>query len=276
VKDFSPLNITDASVGFPARLLVITLSNGTVYRFAESDESINVGADTFGVLAGLNISAIRHTGNGEMPSCQIDGVHSRGGTIATFDLDAGLFDAAVIQIYVVDRLNLTRKGLLFTGAVADITYTVENLFTFQVKGAAVSAKILMTETRSPMCRTDLYSVLCQVNAASYAVSTTVASIVNQFNFTVSGLAQADGYFNQGVILTSTGNRFEIGNWVNSTQTITSYSPSNLLLVVGESLTLYPGCDKTVDGSNGCPKFSNNLNFQGEPHFLGTANAAQQV
>jgi hypothetical protein len=30
------------------------------------------------------------------------------------------------------------------------------------------------------------------------------------------------------------------------------------------------------GATGCAKFSNQLNFQGEPHFLGTAAAAQQV
>lgn len=275
MKDFSPLAITNAIIGFPARLCVITRADGTVIRLAESDEPITVSGDTFEVIPGLLISAIKHTGNGEMPSCEIIAVHSRGGTIATSDLDIGLYDGAVVQIYIVDRLNLTRKGLLFTGAMADITYTIENTVTFNVKGAAVGAKILMTQTRSPMCRTDLFSVLCQVNKASYAVSATVVSVVDQFNFTVSGLAQADGYFSQGVVVTSTGSAFELGNWVNSTQTLTSYSPCDRLLSVGMSLTLYPGCDKTL-GANGCAKFSNQLNFQGEPHFLGTANATQQV
>jgi uncharacterized phage protein (TIGR02218 family) len=277
VKDFSPLAITNAVVGFPARLGVITRTDGTIIRFAESDTAITVLGDTFAVVPGLQISAVKHTSNGEMPSCQIVGVHGIGYTFDSVDLDVGLFDGAAVQLYIVDRLNLTRKGLLFTGAVSNISYSpMEHQVSFDVKGPASSAKILMTQTRSPMCRTDLFSVLCGVNKASYAVSTTVATIPSAFAFTVSGsLAQADGYFNQGVAVTASGIAFVIANWVQSTQTITSYLARNRVLTVGLGLTIYPGCDKTL-GSTGCAKFSNQLNFQGEPHFLGTAAAAQQV
>jgi len=46
-------------------------------------------------------------------------------------------------------------------------------------------------------------------------------------------------------------------------------------LAGTNLTLYPGCDKTM-GPGGCQKFNNQINFQGEPHFLGTSAAAQRV
>ncbi len=108
-------------------------------------------------------------------------------------------------------------------------------------------------------------------------STTVATIEGAFVFTVTGsLANASGYFNQGVAVTANGIAFEIGNWDQSTQTITAYLPCNRLLEVGLGLTLYPGCSKTLTGTGGCSSFGNQLNFQGEPHFLGTAAAAQQV
>jgi uncharacterized phage protein (TIGR02218 family) len=278
MKNFSPLGITRATVGFPARLCVITRTDGTVYRIAESDTAITVSGDTFQVVPGIQISAVKHTSNGEMPSCQIVAVHGSNATINSQDLDVGLFDGATVQLYVVDRLNLSRKGLLFSGSIANISYTTENQVSFDVKGPAVSAKILMTQKRSPMCRTDLFSVLCGINPASWAATGTIATIVNAFNFTVSGLSiapPADGYFNQGVAVTSAGTAFELSNWVQSTATITAYLPCNRILTVGGSLTLYPGCDKTL-GANGCPKFSNQLNFQGEPHFLGAAAAAQQV
>lgn len=276
MKDFSPLDITDAAVGFPARLCKITRTDGTIIRFAESDEDVVVGAETYSPIPGLAVSAVKHTGNGEVPSCQIIAVHKTNGVVSTPDLDVGLFDAAAVQMYIVDRKNLTRKGLLFTGAIANISYTVENIVVFDVKGPAVSAKILMTQKRSPMCRTDLFSVLCGVNKVSYAISTTVSAVVNQFSFSVTGsIAHADGYFNQGVCVTANGAAFELGNWVQSTQTLTAYSPCDRLLSAGTALTIYPGCDKTL-GAAGCAKFSNQLNFQGEPHFLGTAAAAQQV
>jgi uncharacterized phage protein (TIGR02218 family) len=276
MKDFSPLAITNPVVGFPARIGVITRMDGTVIRFAESDEAITVGAETFAVVPGLQVSAVKHTSNGEVPSCQIIAVHGSTATFDSQDLDVGLFDGATVQLYIVDRLNLTRKGLLFTGAISTISYDpCERQVSFDVKGPAASAKILMTQRRSPMCRTDLFSTLCRLDKTAYDVSATVATIVDGFSFTVSGLAQADGYFNQGVAVTSTGVAFELAKWVQSTQTLMAYLPVNRLLIAGLGLTLYPGCDKTL-GATGCAKFSNQLNFQGEPHFLGTAAAAQQV
>jgi uncharacterized phage protein (TIGR02218 family) len=276
MKDFSPLALTDAVVGFPARIGVITRLDGTVIRFAESDEAITVTPDTFTVIAGLSVSAVKHTSNGEMPSCQIDAVHGDGYTFDSADLDVGLFDGATVQLYIVDRMDLTRKGLLFTGVISTISYSpCEHTVTFSVKGASASARILMTQKRSPMCRTDLFSTLCGLDKTAYDVVATVVSIVDNFNFTVSGLAQADGYFNQGVAVTAAGVAFVMSNWVQSTQTISTYLPVNRLVTLGQGLTLYPGCDKTL-GITGCGKFSNQLNFQGEPHFLGTAAAAQQV
>lgn len=274
MKNFAPIAITSAAVGFPARVCVITLRDGTVYRIAESDEAISVSGDTFSVVPGLQISAITHTSNGEMPSCEITAVHGSTSIFDTQDLEDGLFDAATVQIYMVDRSNLVSKGLLFTGSMATISYNVENKVVFEVKGPAQFARILMTQKRSPMCRTDWGSTLCGVDPADYDVTTTVATIVNAYKFTVSGsLAQATGYFNQGVAVTETGIGIEIANWDQATQTITTYLKVNP--TIGATLTLYPGCDKTL-GADGCAKFSNQLNFQGEPHFLGTAAAAQQV
>jgi uncharacterized phage protein (TIGR02218 family) len=278
MKDFSPLAISNPTFGFPARIGVITRTDGTIIRFAESDTALVVDGDTFAVVPGLQVSAVKHTDNGEMPSCQIVAVHGFGfaTTFNSADIDLGLFDGATVQLYIVDRLNLTRKGLLFTGEVSNISSDIiQHQVAFDVKGAASFSRVVMTQKRAPMCRTDLFSVLCQLNKAVYAVSATVASITDNFTFTVSGLVQADGYFNQGVVVTSSGKALQMAKWVQSTQTVSSYLPCRLFLAVGMSLTLYPGCDKTL-GAAGCAKFSNQLNFQGEPHFLGTAAAAQQV
>ncbi len=276
MKDFSPIDITSPVIGFPARVVVITRRDGTIIRAAESDAAITVSGDTFAVVPGFAVSATKQTSNGEMPSCQITAAIGTGYAFDTVDIDVGLFDGATVQIYKVDRRNLTRKGLEFTGAISNITVDpIEHKATFDVKGPAASARILMTQKRQPMCRTDLFSTLCQLDKTSYAVAATVATIDSAFEFTVSGLAQADDYFTQGVAVTANGVAFEIARWVLSTQKITAYLPCERLLSVGLGLTLYPGCDKT-DGAGGCGKFSNWINFQGENHYSGAAAAAQQV
>jgi hypothetical protein len=100
-------------------------------------------------------------------------------------------------------------------------------------------------------------------------------VFDPFNFTVSGPTNPDGWFNQGLAVTSNNRTIELANWVLSTTTLTAYLPADLKIETGATLTLYPGCDKTLTAT-GCAKFNNQLNFQGEPHFLGTAAAAQQV
>jgi uncharacterized phage protein (TIGR02218 family) len=274
VKDFSPLGITSAAIGFPARIGIITRLDGSVIRFAESDEPIVVDGDTYSVVPGMKVSAVKHTSNGDVPSCRIVGV--LGDTFDPAAVDVGLYDAATVQIYFVDRMNLSRKGLLFSGAISDIQVDpIQHQVSFNVKGPSASARVLMTRKRSPMCQTSLFSALCGVDKTAYDVAATVVSIESSFVFTVSGLVEADGYFNQGVGVTDAGAPFLIGKWLNSTQAITTYLPSYRILSVGQGVTLYPGCDKTL-GATGCAKFSNQLNFQGQPHFLGTAAAAQQV
>jgi len=276
MKDFSCIDITAAGVGFPARICVITRRDGEVYRFAESDEPIVVDGDTYALAPGLEMSAVTHTNNGEVPSCSISAVHELGGIFDTQDVDIGFFDAARVQIYLVDRMNLAAgKGLLFTGAIADTIYNTEHQVIFNIKGPVVSAKVLMTQKRSPMCRTDLFSVLCGVDQASYAVAATVGAISTAFSFTVTGgLAQPTGWFNQGVAVMPNGLGFEIASWTQSTQYITTYLPINRIISDGMALTLYPGCNKIVDSDGGCARYHGR--FQGEPHFLGTAAAAQRV
>ena len=277
-EKFFPAGLPAPRVGFPARLCVITRQDGQFYRIAESDDPITVGGVTYAVVPGLQISAVTHTNNGETPSCQIVAVHNRGTVLDSNDIDVGLFgNGAAVQIFIVDRMNLATPKLLFTGTMSNITYSVENQAVFDVKGNGNFAKRVMTQTRSPMCRTDLFSVLCGVDQAAYAVHATIASIIDVFNFTVTGASShPDGWFNQGVMVLASGSSFaEMANWVQSSQTVTSYLPSQRLLSVGENLVMYPGCDKTL-GANGCAKFFNQLSFQGEPHYLGTAAAAQQV
>lgn len=275
MKDLSPLNIEQPVVGYPARLVEITRTDGTVIRIAESDEPLEVDGDTFDVVAGFQVSAVKHTANGEVPSCQFVGVI--GDTFDSDEITFGLFDSATVQIYTVDRLNLSAKGLLFTGAISDISIShIQRQFSFSVKGPSASSRIVLTRKRSPMCQTDFGSVLCGVDIESYKAVTTVVSVASAFSFTVTGLAQADGYFNNGIVVTGSGQKFDIGQWTNSTQTVLAYLPCNHFLTAGDTVTLYKGCNKVLVSAGGCSGISNQLNFVGEPHFLGTAAAAQQV
>jgi len=263
------LSLTATAI-FPARLAKITRDDGTVLRIAESDESITVAAEVFVPLPGSEIMGVKHMLGGGMPSLQINFSHSAGGVIDTYDLNVGKWDGAEVILYVVDRNNLTTLGdPLFTGSVQPIGLNpIGATGSFDIRGLGAKAEAV-AQRYSPMCRTDLFSSLCQVDPDVWSHTGTVDTILDRFNITVAGLGSppADGWFNQGTGETASGIRFEIGNWQLGSLQLTTYLPVALLFAAGEAITLWPGCDKTI-GPNGCGKFNNYINFQGEPHFKG--------
>jgi hypothetical protein len=108
----------------------------------------------------------------------------------------------------------------------------------------------------------------------------VGSIIDQHTITLTANPDAtravDGWFDQGVLVmrsgASDGWAYEVGAWIQSTNRVTTYLPIGELVAVNDWLEIYPGCNFTL-ATGGCPKFSNELNFQGEPHFLGARAAA---
>ncbi len=113
----------------------------------------------------------------------------------------------------------------------------------------------------------------------------VASVTGNFIVTLDRDVDAraiDGWFNNGAFRMadgySAGEGFEVGAWTQSTRQLTTFLPfgaanNSNLFAVGDWLEIWPGCDHTVSGTNGCIKFANTLNFQGEPYYLGVVNAS---
>jgi hypothetical protein len=113
----------------------------------------------------------------------------------------------------------------------------------------------------------------------------VAAVTSEFNFTLDrdpDPRAVDGWFNMGGFRMydgySASRSFQIGNWVESTRTITTYKPlgaanNSTLIAAGDALEIWRGCDFTIATCAGV--FANSLNFRGEPYFAGAAAAAQQ-
>lgn len=265
-----PLDLTSTFGLFPARLVKVTRLDGEVLRIADADDSITVSAQTFTPLPGAVISAVKHILNGDMPSMEINFAHSVDGVLDTSELNNGFWDGADVIVYAVDRSNLSSLGdPLFTGIIDTVSIDpVGSAGSFDIRGLAAKAEAFI-QTYQPMDRTDLFSVLNQLDPDDWDQVGTVGTKIDRFNFTVSGLGSppADGYFNQGVFQTASGFKAVIANWVQSSLKITTYQPvCQARLTAGEAITLYPGYDKTASQSR--TKFNNKINFQGEDHFLG--------
>jgi len=271
MRDYN-ITLTSTTL-FLARVVRITRLDGVILRIAEADESIIASAQTFVPLPGCTVSAVKHIINGDMGSMEITFAHSDGGTLDTGELNTGFWDGASVQMYLVDRSSATSLGdPMFTGLIDTVTIDViGSSGSFDIRGLAAQAEAFI-QTFQPMCRTDLFSSLCQLNPDDWDHDGTIDTIIDRFNFTVAGLSSppADGWFNQGTFITESGFKGVTANWLQSSLKMTTYQPVCVSrLTAGETIKIYAGCNKV--GTTCRLKFGNRLNFQGEDHFLGISS-----
>jgi len=116
-----------------------------------------------------------------------------------------------------------------------------------------------------LCRVDHYGDQCGLNKSTYAVSGTVAAVDSTgMLYTITEASgYASGYFSGGLF------EFEYGVY----RTITKHDGTGIVLwapvlslEVDDTVTLYPGCDRSLGICNG--RFSNSANFRGSPHLAG--------
>lgn len=111
----------------------------------------------------------------------------------------------------------------------------------------------------------LYGPGCNLNAADFRVTGTVATVAGTVLTVPAADVPADGHFNGGYI------EWQIGVGVFERRFIESHVGSSITisvqtvgLVAGMEVRLYPGCDRSLTTCNA--KFSNVLNFGGMPYI----------
>ena len=87
------------------------------------------------------------------------------------------------------------------------------------------------------------------------------------DFTASALAGATDYYTEGVLTWTAGNNIGLRQKIKTHTTggVLSLSlPMVLTVQVGDTFSIIAGCRKRMN-EDCSTKFSNQLNFQGEPH-----------
>ena len=106
----------------------------------------------------------------------------------------------------------------------------------------------------------------------------VASVTDRrtFTITVDEPRAADGWFTGGIVVFETGANagvaLEVKTWTQSGSQVELYLPAPFDVAVGDRLRISPGCDKRLATCKA--KFSNVLNFRGEPFVPGADEMAK--
>ena len=246
-------------------------TDGVTYFFTDHDKELQLGlgGDVYTPVDGLRTTA-RQKQASLKPSNFEAGVVVDIDAISNDDLRSGLFRGAEMTEFVVDW------HYAFAGYLTRTKYWIEN-YTFngeaweaQVSGLVHKFKSKIGDVYSRGCPYDLGDSLCQVDTDALGVAGEVAAIVStvlEFD-ALADPGGEDDFWKYGILTWVTG--ANAGVQVE----IDTYSASRFRLriptahpiVIGDTFTAIPGCDKTLTQCR--EKFDNVINMGGFPHIPG--------
>lgn len=260
-----------------ADLYTVTLVGGQISRWADCDISLVLGGNTF-TAAGTGGAPLLKRGKTrcvvglEVDTLDLellcgDGAAQLLGIPLVQSAANGALDGARIKL---ERVFMPKWGdtsagsiVLFEGNVAGVEPS-STAVKLTVKSELERLNVQMPRhLYQPGCNHAVYDTGCALVKATYTVTGTATGTPTTTTIP-SARAEANGYFNLGVLTVTSGAaagaRRAVKDFTGGTFTLALPLPT--AMAPGDTFSVYPGCDKTRGTCN--TKFANLGRFRGFP------------
>lgn len=263
----------DSGVTTLCRCWLIARNDGVRQGFTDHDEDVAVGDVTCLANSGLSGSEVTAKLGMAVDASEMSGALSDD-SLNENDLAAGRYDAAGVELWLVDWSEPDLRVLLAKGSLGEVRRE-GTVFAAEMRGLsqrlAEDSGRLFTAT----CSADLGDAHCTVdlgNAAFHGSGTVVApSAVSAF--TASGLGGFDdGWFTAGKLSftggANAGLAMEVKHHGKSAGAVSFmlWQAMAQPIQAGDTFTVTAGCDKRFATCR--DRFNNAVNFRGFPHIPG--------
>ena len=251
----------------------LTRRDGTVQGFTDHDRDIALDGVT--CRAGTGLAASEATQNQGLAVSATDMFGALADdTLNEDDLAAGLYDAAGVEVWLVDWSEPELRVLLAKGALGEVRR--EGLaFTAELRGLAHRLAEESGRRYTATCSADLGDARCGIDLddPAYRGEGTLATLTGISAFTASGLdGFADGWFAAGRLAWSTGANAGLAVEVKLHRSdgagvaLELWQAMPHALGIGDTFVVTAGCDKRFATCR--DRFANSVNFRGFPHIPG--------
>jgi len=263
----------DSGVTTLCRCWLITRNDGLRQGFTDHDEDIVL--DTVTCLANSGLTGSEVTAKLGMA---VDGSEMAGAlsddSLNEDDLAAGRYDAAGVELWLVDWSEPDLRVLLAKGSLGEVRREGA-AFAAELRG--LSQKLAEPSGRlfTATCAADLGDARCTVDLTDAALhgSGTVVALTGVSAFSASGLDSFDdGWFTAGKLTftggANSGLAVEVKSHGNSGGTVrfVLWQAMAQPIAVGDTFTVTAGCDKRYATCR--DRFANTVNFRGFPRIPG--------
>ncbi len=263
----------DSGVTTLCRCWIVTRRDGVVQGFTDHDEDVVVGDVTCAAGTGLAGSEVSEQLGLAVQGMELSGALSDD-ALTEADLAAGRYDAAAIEVHLVDWSEPSLHVLLNKGVLGEV----------RREGAAFTAELRSLAHRlaedtgrlyTATCSADLGDARCTVDltGAAFHGSGAVATLAGAASFHPSGLDDFDdGWFTAGRLAFTSGANAGLAMEVKTHRVDLSGVSIELWQVMpepiaeGDTFMVTAGCDKRFATCR--DRFDNTVNFRGFPHVPG--------
>jgi len=263
----------DSGVTTLARCWIVTRRDGVTMGFTDHDADLTVAGTLCHADTGLTASeATARLG------LQVDGSEIAGAladdSLAEADLAAGRYDAAAIEMHLVDWSEPSLFVLLAKGVLGEVRRE-GSAFAAELRSLAHRLDEESGRLYTATCSADLGDARCTIdlNAPAFRGSGTVAALAGASAFHAAGLdGFVDGWFTGGKLSFTGGANtgFAVEVKVHRVALdgvlIELWQRAPEPILVGDAFTVTAGCDKRFATCR--DRFANVVNFRGFPHIPG--------
>jgi len=262
----------DSGVTTLCRCWLITRTDTVRQGFTDHDEDIVLGDITCRAGTGLSGSEATQKFGLAVDSSELSGALADD-SLNEADLAAGRYDAAAVELWLVDWSEPDLRVLLAKGTLGEVRRQGA-AFTAEVRG--LSERLAQNSGRlySATCSADLGDARCTVDLtdAAFRGNGAVVAVSAISSFTASGLDDFDdGWFSAGKLSFTGGANAGLSVEVKSHRkdgavTFDLWQAMPEPIAPDDAFTVTAGCDKRLQTCRA--RFDNVVNFRGFPHIPG--------
>jgi len=255
--------------------LKLQRADGAVLGLTSLDVPVTVSGLTY--LPGFDLSDLVSQAGLAVDNLELQ-ILEADNVLTVADLLAGRWNGAAFTVFEVNYLSPTDGiNLLKRGTTGD-AQVKRGVWTVEFRGLKQALQQPLGEVTSKTCRYRLGDSRCTVNLAPHTFACTVTAVTSPQVFTDSARTQLAEWFVEGSVTFLTGPNAGYSQKVKvfAAGQFTLALPMPFAVGLGDTFTAITGCQKRHERTGANPsgvsdcidKFSNILNFGGEPHLPG--------
>ena len=251
------------------RCWAITRRDGVVYGFTDHDLDLSFDGITFRANTGLTAAALQQASGLSVDNTEAIGALSDA-SVTEADIDAGRFDGAEVQAWMVNWADAGTRWQMFRGSIGELRRG-DGAFHAELRGLTDALNRPVGRVYQKPCTAVLGDRGCAfaLDTEGYATELAVETVDGARGFTWSDLAGFDvGWFTHGRLTVLDGAGAGLWGTVkqdvfqDGARVVDLWQPLRADVQPGDMVRLEAGCDKRFDTCR--LKFNNLLNFQGFP------------